>query len=52
VGADRVLLGTDFCFDLGYERPLEIIRDKGVKLSRADPAMVVRENAARLLRLR
>jgi aminocarboxymuconate-semialdehyde decarboxylase len=52
VGADRVMLGTDFCFDMGYERPLDIIRDKGVKLSRADQAKVVRENAARLLRLR
>lgn len=52
VGADRVMLGTDFCFDMGYERPLDIIRDKGVKLSRAEQAKVVRENAARLLRLR
>jgi aminocarboxymuconate-semialdehyde decarboxylase len=52
VGADRVMLGTDFCFDMGYERPLDIIRDKGVKLSRAEQAQVIRENAARLLRLR
>ena len=52
VGADRVMLGTDFCFDMGYERPLDVIRDKGVKLSRADQAKVIRENAARLLRLR
>jgi aminocarboxymuconate-semialdehyde decarboxylase len=52
VGADRVMLGTDFCFDMGYERPLDIIRDKGVKLSRAEQAKVVRENAARLLHLR
>ena len=52
VGADRVMLGTDFCFDMGYERPLDIIRDQGVKLSRADQAKVIRENAARLLRLR
>ena len=52
VGADRVMLGTDFCFDMGYERPLDIILDKGVKLSRADQAKVVRGNAARLLRLR
>jgi aminocarboxymuconate-semialdehyde decarboxylase len=51
VGADRVMLGTDFCFDMGYERPLDIIRDRGVKLSRADQARVIRGNAARLLRL-
>jgi hypothetical protein len=36
---------------MGYERPLDIIRDKGVKLSRAEQAKVIRENAARLLRL-
>jgi aminocarboxymuconate-semialdehyde decarboxylase len=52
VGADRVMLGTDFCFDMGYEKPVDVIRDKAVKLSRADQAKVVRENAARLLRLR
>jgi aminocarboxymuconate-semialdehyde decarboxylase len=52
VGADRVMLGTDFCFDMGYEKPIDIIRDNAVKLSRADQAKVVRENAARLLRLR
>jgi aminocarboxymuconate-semialdehyde decarboxylase len=52
VGADRVMLGTDFCFDMGYERPVDVIRDKGVKLSRAEQAKVIRENAARLLRLR
>jgi aminocarboxymuconate-semialdehyde decarboxylase len=52
VGADRVMLGTDFCFDMGYEKPVDVIRDNAVKLSRADQARVVRENAARLLRLR
>jgi aminocarboxymuconate-semialdehyde decarboxylase len=52
VGADRVMLGTDFCFDMGYERPLDIIRNRGVRLSRGDQAKIVRDNAARLLRLR
>jgi hypothetical protein len=37
---------------MGYEKPVDVIRDKAVKLSRADQAKVVRENAARLLRLR
>ena len=52
VGADHVMLGSDFCFDMGYDKPIDIIRDNAVKLSRADQAKVVRENAARLLRLR
>lgn len=25
VGADRVMLGSDYCFDMGYERPLEVV---------------------------
>lgn len=51
VGADRVMLGTDFCFDMGYERPLAIIQAKATALSRKDQDRVVRGNAARLLRL-
>ena len=51
VGADRVMLGTDFCFDMGYERPLAIIQAKATGLSRKDQERVVRANAARMLRL-
>ena len=51
VGADRVMLGTDFCFDMGYERPLAIIQAKATALSRKDQDRVVRGNAARMLRL-
>ena len=51
VGADRVMLGTDFCFDMGYERPLSIIQAKATALSRKDQDRVVRGNAARMLRL-
>lgn len=52
VGADRVMLGTDFCFDMGYERPLAIIQASATGLSRKDQDRVVRANAARMLRLR
>jgi len=51
VGADRVMLGTDFCFDMGYERPLAIIQAKATGLSRKDQARVIRANAARMLHL-
>ena len=51
VGADRVMLGTDFCFDMGYERPLAIIQAKATALNRKDQDRVVRGNAARMLRL-
>ena len=51
VGADRVMLGTDFCFDMGVERPLAVIQAKAVGLGRRDQQRVIRENAARMLRL-
>jgi aminocarboxymuconate-semialdehyde decarboxylase len=50
VGADRVMLGSDFCFDMGYDRPRDIVT-KRLKLKQADQARILRGNAARLLGL-
>jgi aminocarboxymuconate-semialdehyde decarboxylase len=50
VGADRVMLGSDFCFDMGYVRPRDIIT-KHARLGKADQARVLGGNALRLLRL-
>ena len=50
VGADRVMLGSDYCFDMGYERPVEVV--SALKLSRNDQEKILGGNAARLLRLR
>lgn len=50
VGADRVMLGSDFCFDMGYERPRDIVT-KRLGLKAADQARILRGNAARLLGL-
>lgn len=52
VGADRVALGTDFCFDMGLERPLATIQARAVGLSTKDQDRVIRGTGARLLRLR
>jgi len=49
VGADRVLLGTDYCFDMGYEQPREVI--SALKLSARDEALLLGGNAQRLLHL-
>ena len=49
-GADHVLLGTDYPYDMGMERPLEFI--DGVKgLSATERAAIQGGNAARLLNL-
>jgi aminocarboxymuconate-semialdehyde decarboxylase len=51
VGAGRVLLGSDYCFSMGSDRPVEVVtRAKG--LAAADRARIVSGNASRLLRLR
>ena len=50
VGADRVMIGSDFCFDMGPTRPREIVV-RGLKLSARDRTRILSENARRLLHL-
>jgi aminocarboxymuconate-semialdehyde decarboxylase len=50
VGADRVMIGSDYCFDLGYTRPVDVV-EKWTKLSRADKDRILGGNAGRLLGL-
>lgn len=50
VGADRVMIGSDYCFDLGYERPVEVVtRLTGLAADERD--RVLGGNATKLLRL-
>jgi aminocarboxymuconate-semialdehyde decarboxylase len=51
VGAGRVMVGSDYCFDMGYERPVQVVTRLG-GLSRADRARILGGTAARLLRIR
>jgi len=50
VGAERVMLGSDYCFKIGYDRPVEVVT-RLAGLSRADQARILGGNAARLLRI-
>jgi aminocarboxymuconate-semialdehyde decarboxylase len=50
VGADRVLMGSDYCFPIAYEQPVRIVTDNP-GLSDADKHAITEANARRLLRL-
>ena len=50
VGADRVLMGSDYCFPIAYERPAEIVRDNRA-LSDEEKRLILESNARRLLRI-
>jgi aminocarboxymuconate-semialdehyde decarboxylase len=49
VGAERIMIGSDYCFDMGYERPVHFLDE--VNLTSAQKRMILGENAARILKL-
>ncbi len=49
VGADRVTLGSDYCFDMGLDDPLKTI--KRLKLPQKDQNLIAGGNALKLLGL-
>lgn len=44
------MLGSDYCFDIGYDRPVEMVTRLS-SLSRSYQAKILGSNAARLLKL-
>ena len=50
VGADRVTLGSDYCFDMGLTDPVATV-ERLDSLSRDEKELIKGKNAARLLRL-
>lgn len=49
VGVERVMVGSDYCFNMGYARPLEFLQQ--LDLTTAQRRMMRGGNAARLLKL-
>lgn len=47
VGPDRVLMGSDYPFDMGVARPAEVVHS--LELSAQDKAKILAENATRLM---
>ena len=50
VGVKQVMLGSDYPFDMGYERPAELV-EQLPGLSQADKQAILGDNARRLLKL-
>jgi aminocarboxymuconate-semialdehyde decarboxylase len=47
VGAEHVLLGSDYPFDMGSERPADLVREAGLPERERD--LILGGNAERLL---
>jgi aminocarboxymuconate-semialdehyde decarboxylase len=49
VGIDRIMLGSDYCFDMGYTDPVKVVDELG--LAAPEREMVLRGTAAKLLKV-
>jgi aminocarboxymuconate-semialdehyde decarboxylase len=50
VGADRIVLGSDYCYDMGYDAPVQSL-DKTPNLQSAERSLIAGQNAAKLLKV-
>ena len=50
VGADRVLMGSDYCFPVAYEQPVQVVVDNPL-IAEGDRHAILEGNARRLLRI-
>jgi aminocarboxymuconate-semialdehyde decarboxylase len=51
VGAERIMMGSDYCFDIAYNDPVAIVNDM-TSLSDAQRQQILWGNAAKLLKLK
>jgi aminocarboxymuconate-semialdehyde decarboxylase len=49
VGAEHIMIGSDYCFDMGYDRPVRVVEE--LNLSRAQRNMILGGTAARILKI-
>ena len=50
VGADRIMVGSDYCFDIAYEEPVRMIAQNAT-LTPEQKQLILGDNAKRLLRI-
>ena len=49
VGVERVMMGSDYCFAVGYERPVEVVEE--LRLSSEQRKMILGGTAAKILKI-
>jgi aminocarboxymuconate-semialdehyde decarboxylase len=49
VGIDRIMMGSDYCFEVGYERPVQFVEE--LRLSPEERRMILQGTAAKLLKI-
>jgi aminocarboxymuconate-semialdehyde decarboxylase len=49
VGAERVMIGSDYCYSMGYDRPVEFLEQ--IDITAAQRKMILGGTAAKLLKL-
>jgi aminocarboxymuconate-semialdehyde decarboxylase len=49
VGVDRIMLGSDYCFPVGYDRPVEVVED--LHLTSDQRKMILGGTAAKILKI-
>ena len=49
VGADRIMLGSDYCFEVGYDQPVQVVEE--LKLNTEQRRMILGGTAAKLLKI-
>jgi len=49
VGVERIMMGSDYCFAVGYDRPVEVVEQ--LRLSPEQRKMILGGTAAKLLKI-
>ena len=49
VGAERIMIGSDYCYSMGYDRPIEFLEQ--IDLTSAQRRMILGGTAASVLKL-
>jgi aminocarboxymuconate-semialdehyde decarboxylase len=49
VGAERIMIGSDYCLDMGYDQPVHVLDE--VNMTSAQRKLILGDNAGRLLKL-